>query len=80
MHLLRQTIEMCPEVTVASEMSRHLAQLSCADILVRFAQEMAWREDNRRIPNGMQWGWITKAALRHPKSEVWRGYWQRDAA
>ena len=30
---------MCPEVTVASEMSRHLAQLSCADVLVHVAQD-----------------------------------------
>jgi transposase-like protein len=48
--------------------------------LYQYANEMAWREDNRRIPNGMQWRWITKAALCHPKSDVWRGYWQRAAA
>jgi hypothetical protein len=48
--------------------------------LHQYANEMAWREDNRRAPNGMQWRWITSAALRHPKSEVWRGYWQRAAA
>jgi hypothetical protein len=41
---------------------------------------MAWREDNRRIPNGMQFRFVTGAALRHAKSEVWRGYWQRAAA
>ena len=48
--------------------------------LYQYANEMAWREDNRRIPNGMQWRWIAGAALRHPKSEIWRGYWQRSAA
>jgi transposase-like protein len=48
--------------------------------LYQYANEMAWREDNRRVPNGMQWRWITGAALRHPKSEIWRGYWQRSAA
>ena len=48
--------------------------------LYQYANEMAWREDNRRIPNGMQWRWITAAALRHPKSDVWRGYWQRAVA
>jgi hypothetical protein len=41
---------------------------------------MAWREDNRRIPNGMQWRSITSGALHHPKSEIWRDYWQRSAA
>jgi hypothetical protein len=48
--------------------------------LYQYANEMAWREDNRRIPNGMQWRWITGAALRHPMSQQWRGYWQRSAA
>jgi transposase-like protein len=48
--------------------------------LYQYANEMAWREDNRRIPNGMQWRWIAGAALRHPMSQQWRGYWQRSAA
>ena len=48
--------------------------------LYQYANEMAWREDNRRIPNGMQFRFVTGAALRHAKSEVWRGYWQRSAA
>ena len=48
--------------------------------LYQYANEMAWREDNRRIPNGMQFRFVTGAALRHAKSEIWRGYWQRAAA
>jgi transposase-like protein len=48
--------------------------------LQAYANEMAWREDNRRVPNGMQWKWITAAALAHPKSAVWAGYWHRSAA
>jgi transposase-like protein len=48
--------------------------------LDQYANEMAWREDNRRVPNGMQWRWIGRAALRNPKSEKWCGYWQRSAA
>jgi ribosomal protein L37AE/L43A len=48
--------------------------------LYQYANEMAWREDNRRVPNGMQWRWIAGAALRHPMSEQWRGYWNRSAA
>ena len=48
--------------------------------LQAYADEMAWREDNRRVPNGTQWRWVTSAALHHPKSERWCGYWQRGAA
>jgi transposase-like protein len=44
-----------------------------------YASEMAWREDNRRVPNGSQYGAIAALALGHPMSRVWRGYWQRSA-
>jgi transposase-like protein len=42
-----------------------------------YAAEMAWREDNRRVSNGAQHGAVTGAALAHPVSRVWKGYWQR---
>jgi hypothetical protein len=48
--------------------------------LYQYANEMAWREDHRREPNGLHFRRVTGAALRHPKSEVWRGYWQRAVA
>ena len=48
--------------------------------LQSYANEMAWREDARREPNGFQWRQITGAALRHPMSEQWRGYGRRGAA
>jgi hypothetical protein len=48
--------------------------------LQQYANEMAWREDHRRVPNGTQWRQITGAALRHPMSQQWRGYWNRSAA
>jgi hypothetical protein len=48
--------------------------------LYQYANEMAWREDHRHEPNGLHFRRVTGAALRHPKSEVWRGYWQRSAA
>lgn len=48
--------------------------------LYQYANEMAWREDHRREPNGLHFRRMTDAALRHPKSEIWRGYWQRSAA
>jgi transposase-like protein len=48
--------------------------------LYQYANEMAWREDHRREPNGLHFRRVTSAALRQPKSDVWRGYWQRSAA
>jgi transposase-like protein len=42
-----------------------------------YAREMAWREDTRRRPNGALHGLATAAALAHPVSRVWAGYWQR---
>ena len=48
--------------------------------LYQYANEMAWREDNRRIPNGVQFRFITSAALRHPVSQRWAGSWQRSVA
>jgi len=42
-----------------------------------YAAEMAWREDRRRMPNGAQHQAATGAALDHPVSRVWAGYWQR---
>jgi hypothetical protein len=42
-----------------------------------YANEMAWREDNRRVSNGVQYLMIADAAAKHPISEQWCGYWQR---
>ena len=42
-----------------------------------YAREMAWRENTRRMPNGALHGLVTGAALAHPVSRVWKGYWQR---
>lgn len=48
--------------------------------LVAYAKEMAWREDNRRVSNGEQFLMAAGAALAHPVSRTWKGYWQRKAA
>jgi len=48
--------------------------------LQAYAREIAWREDNRRVANGTQWKWIISAALGHPKSDTWAGYWHREKA
>jgi len=45
--------------------------------LHQYAGEMAWREDNRRKPNGTQFMNVAGAALGHPMSRQWAGYWQR---
>ncbi len=42
-----------------------------------YAAEMAWREDNRRRSNGEQYLVAVNAALAHPVSRQWKGYWQR---
>jgi hypothetical protein len=45
--------------------------------LLRFAQESAWREDNRRVPNGDQVKRVLTLALKRKKSVDFNGYWQR---
>jgi transposase-like protein len=45
--------------------------------LAAYAAEMDWREDHRRISNGEQYSKVVSAALRHPVSANWKGYWQR---
>lgn len=42
-----------------------------------YANEMAWREDNRREANGSQFTMAIAAAMGHPVSRQWKGYWQR---
>lgn len=45
--------------------------------LASYAVEMDWREDNRRVSNGQQHNMVVRAALAHPPSKTWKGYWQR---
>jgi transposase-like protein len=45
--------------------------------LHQYANEMAWREDHRRISNGQQYWTVATQALNHPVSRQWKGYWQR---
>lgn len=45
--------------------------------LAAYAAEMDWREDRRRQSNGVQYLAILSAALAHPVSRQWKGYWQR---
>ena len=48
--------------------------------LKSYAAEMAWREDNRRLSNGVLYLMAADAALKHAVSHQWKGYWQRSAA
>jgi transposase-like protein len=45
--------------------------------LSSYADEMAWREDHRKQSNGRQYAKLAGAALKHPVSRQWKGYWQR---
>lgn len=49
-------------------------------LLQAYADESAWRENNRRRSNGEHWNLITAASLTAPKSARWTGYWHRTAA
>jgi len=44
-----------------------------------YSAEMAWREDHRRLSNGLQFQSIASAAINYPMSRDWRRYWQRAA-
>ena len=48
--------------------------------LATYANEMAWRENNRRVSNGAQYLAMVGAAMAHPVSRQWKGYWQRRKA
>lgn len=47
------------------------------DYLIRYAQEAAWREDNRRVSNGDQVKRVAGNALGRKQSVDFTGYWQR---
>jgi transposase-like protein len=47
--------------------------------LASYSSEIAWREDNRRRSNGELYLAMADAALKHPVSRQWKGYWQRQA-
>jgi hypothetical protein len=48
--------------------------------LLRFAQEAAWREDNRRVSNGEQVHRVAALAMSRKPSIDFCGYWQRHIA
>jgi transposase-like protein len=48
--------------------------------LILFAQEAAWREDYKRVPNGSQVDRIVTLSMKHKPSVDFSGYWQRHIA
>ncbi len=48
--------------------------------LLRYSQEMAWREDHRRTPNGEQVNRVAQLAMVRKPSVDFSGYWQRHKA
>ena len=45
--------------------------------LIRFAQEMAWREDHRKDPNGFQVDRVVALVMKNKPIGDFCGYWQR---
>lgn len=45
--------------------------------LFQYANEAAWKEDHRRLPNGDAFHRTLGLALHSPKSKAFAGYWQR---
>jgi transposase-like protein len=48
-----------------------------AHLLQQYANEAAWKEDNRRTDNGGLASQAIALALSHETSRVWAGYWHR---
>lgn len=47
--------------------------------LLRYAHEMAYRTDRRRVANGPMFTERAGLTVTHPMSRQWKGYWQRRA-
>jgi transposase-like protein len=48
-----------------------------AKYLYQYANEAAWKEDHRRLSNGVAFARTLGLALTSPVSRQWAGYWQR---
>lgn len=53
--------------------------ISHRPLLIAYSRETAWREDHRRMSDGEQYLMTEAAALGHPVSRQWKGYWQSAA-
>ncbi|WP_183438192.1 IS1595 family transposase [Methylobacterium sp. R2-1] len=48
-----------------------------ARYLYQYAVEAAWKEDHRRLPNGMTFAQTIRLAMLSPVNRAWKGYWQK---
>lgn len=48
-----------------------------ARYLYQYANEAAWKEDNRRLPNGAAYASVIRLAMASGVSRAWKGCWQR---
>jgi transposase-like protein len=86
-HRINRSVTFKDEEACTNQAERYFSRLRRAEIgthhhisgryLHSYAREMAWREDNRREPNGTLYLMAAGAALGHPVSLEWKGYWQR---
>jgi hypothetical protein len=84
---INHSIQFADEGVCTNQAESYFARLRRAEIgthhhisgryLQAYAREMAWREDTRRQPNGSLYLLVVTAALAHPVSRQWKGYWQR---
>jgi hypothetical protein len=51
--------------------------MMCGKYLIRYAREIAWREDARRVANGTQVNRVVELAMGMGPSVDFCGYWQR---
>jgi transposase-like protein len=89
-HRINHSVAFKDEEACTNQAESYFSRLRRAEIgthhhisgryLHAYAREMAWREDNRRQPNGTLYLMAAGAALGHPVSREWKGYWQRAAA
>jgi hypothetical protein len=66
--------------SAASARQRSATIITPGPYLLPFAQEAAWREDQRRKPNGSQVDRVVALAMGVKPSVDFRGYWQRSRA
>ncbi|WP_316976012.1 IS1595 family transposase [Shumkonia mesophila] len=88
-HRINHSVAFKDEEACTNQAESYFSRLRRAEIgthhhisgryLHSYAREMAWREDNRRQPSGTQYAMVASAALGHPVSREWKGYWQRTA-
>lgn len=47
--------------------------------LAAYANELAWRQDNRKMTEGQKVCHLLGCCLSKPPSKIWKGYWQRNS-